>query len=72
MGLLTFSINVTLDGCVDHRVGIVDDQMHRFWTRVMRDWARKLEAKPKYVVSASRRDFPWSNTFPMRYRRAAG
>jgi dihydrofolate reductase len=29
----------------------------------MREWARKLEAKPKYVVSASRRDFPWNNTF---------
>jgi dihydrofolate reductase len=27
-----------------------------------RDWARKLEAKPKYVVSTTRRDFPWSNT----------
>jgi dihydrofolate reductase len=27
-----------------------------------RDWARKLEAKPKYVVSRTRRDFPWSNT----------
>lgn len=26
--------------------------------RAMREWARKLEAKPKYVVSASRRDFP--------------
>jgi len=31
--------------------------------RSMREWARKLEAKPKYVVSASRRDFPWNNTF---------
>ena len=31
--------------------------------RAMREWARKLEAKPKYVVSASRRDFPWKNTF---------
>jgi dihydrofolate reductase len=29
----------------------------------MRDWAVKLEAKPKYVVSSSRRDFPWKNTF---------
>jgi hypothetical protein len=27
-----------------------------------RDWAKKLEAKPKYVVSTTRRDFPWSNT----------
>jgi dihydrofolate reductase len=95
MGLLTFALNVTLDGCCDHRVGIADDEMHRFWTRVMdasgamlfgrttyelmedawpqvardpkanrtnRDWARKLEAKPKYVVSTTRRDFPWNNT----------
>ena len=96
MGLLTFAINVTLDGCFDHRVGVVDDQMLRFWTRVMdaagamlygrttyelmedawpaiardekaprvmRDWARKLEDKPKYVVSTTRRDFPWKSTF---------
>jgi dihydrofolate reductase len=28
-----------------------------------RTWARKLEAKPKHVVSATRRDFPWNNTF---------
>jgi dihydrofolate reductase len=27
-----------------------------------RDWAKKLEAKPKYVVSTTRRDFPWSNS----------
>jgi len=99
MGLLTFAINVTLDGSVDHREGIVDDQLLRFWTRlmeaagamlfgrntyelmesawpavardkkaprVMRDWARKLEAKPKHVVSTSRRDFPWSNTFRVK------
>jgi dihydrofolate reductase len=96
MGLLTFGINVTLDGCVDHRMGIVDAEMMRFWTRLMdasgamlwgrtvyemmeeawpavardtkaprmmRDWARKLCAKPKYVVSTSRRDFTWENSF---------
>ncbi len=96
MGLLTFAINVTLDGCVDHREMIADDEMLRFFTRLMdaagamlygrtvyelmedawpavardekapratRDWARKLEAKPKYVVSTSRGDFPWNNTF---------
>lgn len=96
MGLLTFAINLTLDGCYDHREGIADDELHRYFTRLMdaagamlwgrttyelmesawpsiardekapramRDWARKLEAKPKYVVSASRRDFPWNNTF---------
>jgi dihydrofolate reductase len=96
MGLLTVALNVTLDGCYDHREGIADDELHRYFTRLMdaagamlfgratyelmegawpavardekappamREWARKLEAKPKYVVSASRRDFPWNNTF---------
>src|SRR6187399_3568851 len=96
MGLLTFSINVTLDGCVDHREGIADDETHAFFTRLMdesgamlwgrvtyemmeshwpavargdeeappamREWAAKLEAKPKYVVSSTRKDFPWTNS----------
>ena len=96
MGLLTFALNVTLDGCNDHRAAVADDQMLDHFTqlmdsagamlfgrttyelmedawpsvardekapRAMREWARKLQAKPKYVVSASRRDFPWENTF---------
>ena len=95
MGLLTFALNVTLDGCCDHREMVANDEMLRYWTRVMdaagamlfgrrtyelmedawpqvardpkatpsnRDWAKKLEAKPKYVVSTTRRDFLWSNT----------
>jgi dihydrofolate reductase len=95
MGLLTFALNVTLDGCIDHREGIADDELHDYFTDLMdsagamlfgrttyelmesawpaiardetaprasRDWALKLEAKTKYVVSSSRRDFPWVNT----------
>jgi len=96
MGILTFSINVTLDGCVDHREGIADDETHVFFTRLMdeagamlwgrttyemmeshwpavargetqappamRDWAVKLEAKPKYVVSSTRTHFRWANS----------
>lgn len=27
---LLYSINVTLDGCVDHEVGIPDDELHRY------------------------------------------
>ena len=96
MGLLTFALNVTLDGCCDHREMIADDALLRYYTRLMdeaggmlfgrttyemmetawpavardpkarpafRAWARKLETKPKHVVSTTRRDFPWSNTF---------
>ena len=96
MGILTFSINVTLDGCVDHQEGIADDETHAFFTRLMdergamlwgrvtyemmesywpavacgnmeapptlREWAVKLEAKPKYVVSSTRKDFRWNNS----------
>jgi dihydrofolate reductase len=99
MGLLTFSINVTLDGCVDHQEGIADDETHAFFTRLMdergamlwgrvtyemmesyfpavargdeeaspaiREWAVKLDAKPKYVVSSTRKDFPWNNSHPI-------
>src|SRR3954471_24928693 len=96
MGLLTFGLNVTLDGCCDHRVGIADDELLDYFTELMdaagamlwgrityelmesawpavardenapratREWARKLEAKAKYVASASRRDFPWNNAY---------
>lgn len=28
---LRYSINVTLDGCVDHEVGIPDEESHRYW-----------------------------------------
>ena len=96
MGILTFSINVTLDGCVDHREGIVDDETHSYFTSLMdssgvmlwgrttyelmesywptvatgeqdappalREWALKLETKPKYVASSTRSDFPWTNS----------
>jgi dihydrofolate reductase len=95
MGLLTFAINVTLDGCCDHRAAAPDAQLFRYWIRQMdaaggmlwgrtvyelmekhwpavardpnaarldREWARKLDAKDKFVLSRSRRDFPWVNT----------
>jgi len=29
MGPLRYSINVTLDGCCDHRAGVVDEDLHR-------------------------------------------
>ncbi|HWV12281.1 MAG TPA: dihydrofolate reductase family protein [Sphingobium sp.] len=96
MGTLTFSINVTLDGCIDHQEGIADDETHAFFTRLMeqsgamlwgrvtyemmesywpsiargdedaapteREWAVKLETKPKFVVSSTRKLFPWNNS----------
>src|SRR3954465_11489632 len=96
MGLLTFSLNVTLDGCVDHQEGIADDETHAFFTCLMdeggamlwgrvtyemmesywpavargdveappavREWAVKLETKPKDAGSSARTTFPWTNS----------
>lgn len=98
MGKLVFGINMTLDGCIDHREGVPSDEVFRWWTaqldatggmlwgrtvyelmegywparaddpkasRLDRTWARKLNAKPKHVVS-KRRDYTWANTFPVK------
>lgn len=96
MGLLTFCLNLTLDGCIDHLEGIADDETHAFFTRLLnesgamlwgrvtyemmesywpavargeveappavREWAAKLDIKPKYVVSTTRADYPWTNS----------
>src|SRR4051812_43829397 len=31
MRLVRYSINVTLDGCCDHRAGSTDEELHRYW-----------------------------------------
>ena len=31
MRLLRYSINITLDGCCDHRAGSTDEELHRYW-----------------------------------------
>jgi dihydrofolate reductase len=32
---LQYSINVTLDGCVDHRAGSTDEELHRYWAETL-------------------------------------
>jgi dihydrofolate reductase len=100
MARLTFSLNVTLDGCIDHQEGTADDETHAYFTRLMdehgamlwgrvtyemmegywpsvargevdapaaiREWAVKLEAKPKYVVSSTRNTYSWHNSHHVR------
>ena len=62
MGHLTFSINVTLDGCVDHREGIAGDETHAFSTRLMDEagamlWGRvTFEMMESYWPAVARGD----------------
>jgi len=48
MGPLTFSINVTLDGCIDHREGIADDETHAYFTRLMDESGAVLWGRTTY------------------------
>jgi dihydrofolate reductase len=32
---LRYSINVTLDGCCDHREGSTDEELHRYWAETL-------------------------------------
>src|SRR5688500_13207104 len=89
---LRFSINVTVDGCIDHRVGIPDEDLHRnaaalferadavIFGRVtyqmmeeawrlpikdarpawMMDFAKKIDAAKKYVVSTTLKNVDWN------------
>jgi dihydrofolate reductase len=53
MGLLTFGLNLTLDGCVDHREGIADDETHTFFTRLMDEGGAMLWGRVTYEMMES-------------------
>jgi dihydrofolate reductase len=53
MGLLTFSVNLTLDGCVDHREGIADDETHAFFTRLLDKAGAMLWGRVTYEMMES-------------------
>jgi hypothetical protein len=52
-GLLTFSRNVTLDGCVDHQEGIADDETHAFFTQLMDEGGVMLWGRVTYDMVES-------------------
>ena len=53
MGLLTFSLNLTLDGCVDHQEGIADDETHAFFTQLMDEGGAMLWGRVTYEMMES-------------------
>lgn len=50
MGLLTFSLNVTLDGCIDHQEGIADDETHAYFTGLMHGCGAMLWGRVTYEM----------------------
>ena len=50
MGKLTFCIKVTLDGCIDHREGIADEETHAFFTHLMDEAGAMLWGRVTYEM----------------------
>lgn len=53
MGLLTFSLNLTLDGCIDHQEGIADDETHSFFSHLMDASGAMLWGRVTYELMES-------------------
>ena len=53
MGLLTFSIYVILDGCIDHQEGIADDETHTFFTGIINECEAVLSGRVTYEMMES-------------------
>jgi dihydrofolate reductase len=53
MGKLTFAINVTLDGCTDHREGVADAELHEHFTRLMDGAEAMLFGRVTYEMMES-------------------
>lgn len=53
MGQMTFSINLTLDGCVDHEEGIADEETHEFFTQLMDQSGAMLWGRVTYEMMES-------------------
>lgn len=50
MGLLTFTLNLILDGCVDHEEGIADEETHAFFTSLMDECGAMLWGRVTYEM----------------------
>src|SRR5688572_28036110 len=50
MGLITFGLNVTLDGCIDHSKGLADDEQHDYWSQLMDQSGAMLFGRNTYEL----------------------
>jgi dihydrofolate reductase len=61
---LRYSINVTLDGCCDHRVGHPDEELHRYWAAEMERADALLFGRVTYEMMEEAWRLPTPGTRP--------
>ena len=47
---LRYAINITLDGCVDHRAGFTDEELHRYWAETLAQADALLFGRVTYAM----------------------
>ncbi|MCK9902580.1 deaminase [Parafrankia colletiae] len=61
---LRYSINVTLDGCCDHRAMIADDESHRYWAASLERADALLFGRVTYEMMEAAWRQPTTGTWP--------
>jgi dihydrofolate reductase len=61
---LRYSINVTLDGCCDHRVGLADEESHRYWAAELEGADALLFGRVTYQMMEAAWRRPATGTWP--------
>jgi len=61
---LRYSINVTLDGCCDHQVGIPDEESHRYWAAQLERADALLFGRVTYEMMEAAWRQPATGTWP--------
>ncbi|HEX3245173.1 MAG TPA: dihydrofolate reductase family protein [Chloroflexota bacterium] len=61
---LRYSINVTLDGCVDHRAGLPDEEMHRYWAESLAQADALLFGRVTYEMMEAAWRLPSTGVWP--------
>lgn len=64
MRSLRYSINITLDGCCDHRVGHADEESHRYWADSLQRADALLLGRVTYQMMEAAWRRPSTGTWP--------
>src|SRR6187401_855438 len=61
---LRYSINVTLDGCCDHRAGSTDEELHRYWAENLAQADALLFGRVTYEMMEAAFRPAWTGEMP--------
>jgi dihydrofolate reductase len=61
---LRYAINVTLDGCCDHRAGSTDEELHRYWAEKLAEADALVFGRVTYEMMESAWRLPVTGELP--------